>query len=69
MGVEHITRTMNKNTERGFTAHAHFYMIIAQFNHWPAEAIETPSLKLPTLRIMRLANAIPSLEFASISAL
>ena len=66
MGVEHITRTMNKNTERGFTAHAHVHMTISQSNHWQTGAIETPSLKLPTLRIPRLASAIPGLEFANL---
>jgi len=35
MGVEHLTRTINKITEREITAHAHVHMIISQFNHWP----------------------------------
>jgi hypothetical protein len=33
MGIEHLTRAMNKDSERGFTAHAHVHMIFADFNH------------------------------------
>ena len=54
MGVDTLTHTMNKITKRGFTAHAHVHRIISQFNHWPREALETITLKLPTLRILRL---------------
>ncbi len=63
MGIEHLTRAMNKGTERGFTAHAHVHRLLSQFNYWPHEALESNPLKLPTLRILRLASAIPGLEF------
>jgi hypothetical protein len=33
MGIEHLTRVMNKDSERGFTAHAHAHRLITQFNH------------------------------------
>jgi hypothetical protein len=33
MGIEHLIRIMNKDTERGFTAHAHVHRLLAQFNH------------------------------------
>jgi len=33
MGIEHLTRVMNKDTERAFTAHAHVHRLISQFNH------------------------------------
>jgi hypothetical protein len=33
MGIEHITRVMNKDTERGFTGHAHVHCLLFQFNH------------------------------------
>ena len=33
MGIEHLTRVMNKDIERGFTAHAHVYRLLSQFNH------------------------------------
>jgi hypothetical protein len=63
MGIEHLTRIMNKDTERGFTAHAHVHCLLSQFNHWPQEALESNPLKLPTLRILRLASNIPGLEY------
>jgi len=63
MGIEHLTRIMNKDTERGFTAHAHDHRLLSQFNHWPQEALESDPLKLPTLRILRLASNIPGLEY------
>jgi hypothetical protein len=63
MGIEHLTRVMNKDTERGFTAHAHVHRLLSQFNHWPQEALESNPLKLPTLRILRLASNIPGLEY------
>jgi hypothetical protein len=62
MGIEHLTRVMNKDTERGFTAHAHVHRLLSPFNHWPQEALESNPLKLPTLRILRLASHIPWLE-------
>ena len=33
MGTEHLTNAMNKNTQRGFTAHAHVHRLITDFNH------------------------------------
>jgi hypothetical protein len=33
MGIEHLTRVMNKETERGFGAHAHVHRLLSQFNH------------------------------------
>jgi hypothetical protein len=63
MGIEHLTRVMNKDTERGFTAHADVHRLLSQFNHWPQEALESNPLKLPTLRILRLASNIPGLEY------
>ncbi len=33
MGIEHLTRIMNKDTERGFTAHAHVHRLLSQYNH------------------------------------
>jgi hypothetical protein len=62
MGIEHLTRVMNKDTERGFTAHAHIHRLLSQFKHWPGEALESNPLKLPTLRILRLASNILRLE-------
>ncbi len=63
MGIEHLTRAMNKDSERGFIAHAHVRRLLSQFNHWLREALESNSLKLPTLRILRLASHIPGLVF------
>jgi hypothetical protein len=63
MGIEHLTRVMNKDTKRGFTAHVHVHRLLSQFNHWPQEAVESNPLKLHTLRIFRLASNIPGLEY------
>ncbi len=63
IGIEHLIRVMNKDKERGLTAHAHAHHLISQFNHWPQEALESNPLKLPKLRILRLASNMPGLEF------
>jgi hypothetical protein len=63
MGIEHLTRVINKDTERGFTAHAHVHRLISQFKHWPQEALESHPLKLPTLRIISIAGSMPGLEY------
>ena len=63
MGIEHLTRVMNKGTERGYTAHAHIHRLLSQFNHWPQEGLESNPLKLPTLRILKLASNIPGLKY------
>ncbi len=41
MGIEHLTLVMNKDTERGFTAHAYIHRLLSQFNHWAHEALES----------------------------
>jgi hypothetical protein len=69
MGIEHLTNAMNKNTERGFTAHAQVHRLITAFNHWPSEALETNHLKLPTLRIIRMASTLPGREFENLPSL
>ena len=61
MGIEHLIRNMNKDTERGYLAHSHALHILTQFNHWPTEALEPSPLKLPTLRIFHLASSIKGL--------
>jgi hypothetical protein len=33
MGIEHLTRVVNKDSKRGFTAHAHVHRLLSQFNH------------------------------------
>jgi len=60
---------MNKKSERGFTAHAHVHRLITNFNHWPSEALETNQLKLPTLRILRLASTLSRFEFENLPSL
>jgi hypothetical protein len=69
MGVEHIVTTMNKDTERGYLAHAHTLRLLTQFGHWPTEALESNPLKLPTLRILRLASTIHGLAMDNIPPL
>ena len=69
MGMEHLINTMNKDTERRFLAHSHTLRILTQFNHWPTEALEPNPLKLPTLRILRLANTVKDLELDNIPPL
>ena len=39
MGIEHLTRAMNKDSERGFIAHAHVHRLLTRFNQWPGEAL------------------------------
>jgi hypothetical protein len=50
MRIEHLIHAMNKDTEWRFLAHSHTLRILAQFNHWPTEALESNPLKLSTLR-------------------
>jgi hypothetical protein len=69
MGIEHLTRGMSKDTERGFTAHSLVHRLLSQFNHWPQEALEFNPLKLPSLRILRFASNIPWLEYDRLSRL
>ena len=61
MGIEYLTRVMNKDPERGFTAHAYVNRLLSQFNHWPQKTLESNPLQLPTLRILRLASNIANL--------
>jgi hypothetical protein len=63
MGIEHLTRVINKDTERGLTTHAHVHRLLSQFNQWSEEALESTPLKMSTLRILRLASNIPGLEY------
>jgi hypothetical protein len=63
MGIEHLTRVVNKYSERGFTAHAHVHRLLFKFNHWSRDALESNPLKLLTIRILKLASRIPGLEF------
>ena len=69
MRIEHHIKTMNKDTERGFLAHSRTLRILTQFNHWPTEALKSNPLKLPTLRILRLANNIKGLELDNLPPL
>jgi hypothetical protein len=69
MGIEHVKNAMNKNSERGFTARTHVPRIITNFNHWHSEALEINHLKLPTLRILRLAGTILGFEFENLPSL
>ena len=69
MGIEHLTRVMNKDSERGITAHAHVHRLLSEYNHWPWEALESNPLKFPTLRILRLTSHIPGLEFEGLPPL
>jgi len=69
IGIEHLTRSINKDTERGFTAHARVHRLLSIFNHWPQEALESNPLKLPTLRILKLASHISGLEYDNLPPL
>ena len=69
MGMEHLIRIMNKDTERGFTAHAHVHRLLSQFNHWPQEVLEPNPVQLPTLCILKLASHIPGLEYDNLPPL
>jgi hypothetical protein len=69
MGVEHPVTTMNKDTERGYLVHTHTLRLLSQFGHWPTEVLEYNPLKLPTLRILRLASTIPGLAMDNLPPL
>ena len=63
IGIENLRSVMNKDMERGLTAYAYVNRLLFQYNHWPHEALESNPLKLPTLRILRLASTIPALKY------
>jgi hypothetical protein len=69
MGVEHLVRTMNNDTDRGYLAHAHILRLLTQSGHWPTEALESNPLKLPTLRILRLTSSIRGLSLENLPPL
>ena len=70
MGIEHLIRTINKDTERGYLVHSHVLRILTQFTHWwPTEALESSPLKLPTIHVLRLANTIKGLELENLPSL
>jgi hypothetical protein len=67
-------RTLNLHNERRhgeriFIIQAHVHSLIFQFNHWPHEALESTSLKIPALRIPRHVSTILGLEFESLPSL
>ena len=69
MGIEHLLNNMNKDTERGYLAYSHTHRLLSQFNHWPNEALESNPLKLPTLRVLRLASTITNLSLDNLPPL
>jgi hypothetical protein len=69
MGVEHLVTAMHKDTERGYLAHAHSLHLLSQLGHWPTKALESNPLKLPTLRILRLARTIHGLAMDNLPTL
>ena len=69
MGIERLICTMNKDTDRGHLAHFHALRILTQFNHSHTEALESNPLKLPSLRILRLANTVKGLELENLPPL
>jgi hypothetical protein len=69
MGIEHLLNNMNKDTKRGYLAYSHTHRLLSQFNHWPNEALESNPLKLPTLRVLRLASTITNLSLDNLPPL
>jgi hypothetical protein len=53
MGTEHLVNISNKPTERGHIANMHNSRLLNTFQHWPPEALEHHSARLPTLRVHR----------------
>ena len=49
MGIEHLIRNMNKDTERRYLAHYHALRILTQLDHWPIEALESNRPMLPNI--------------------
>jgi len=69
MGIEHLTHIMNKDSERGFTAHAIVHRLQSQLGYWHLETLESNPLKIPTLRILRHSNTIPGVGFENLPPL
>jgi hypothetical protein len=59
MGIEHITKIINKPTDRGYIAYAHTKWIANTYRHWPKEAHEATQARLPTLRVLSYIRNIP----------
>ena len=53
MGTEHLINISNKPTKRGHIANMHSTRLLHTYQHWPPEAIEHHSARLPTLRVHR----------------
>ncbi len=69
MGTRHLLNSMNKNSETRYLAYSHTHRILTQFNHWPTEALESNPLKLPTLRVLRLASTITNIHLENLPTL
>jgi hypothetical protein len=69
IGIENLTRIINKDSERGYTAHAHVHRLLSQFGYWPLDALESNSPEILTLRIIRHASTIPGHEFENLPPL
>ncbi len=52
MGIEHITKVLNKPTERGHISYAHTTRVANTYHHWPKEAHEATQARIPTLRVL-----------------
>ncbi len=59
MGIEDLTNAMSNCSEREYLAHAHIKRLLNRFRHWPIEVLQSNPVKLPTLRILRMAEQIP----------
>jgi len=69
IGVEHLLRIRNKDTDMGYLAYAHTLRLLAQFGHWPTEDLESNPIKLTTLRTLRLACTIQGLALDNLPPL
>jgi hypothetical protein len=66
MGIEHVTKVINKPTDRGCIAYAHTEWIANTYHHWPKEAHEATQARLPTLRVLSYIRNIPGAELERI---
>ena len=69
MGIEHITQTLNKPSDRGHMAYTHTINVANTYQHWPIEAYEATQARLPTLRVLSYVRNVEGMELDNIPPL
>jgi len=66
MGIEHITKIINKPTDGGYIAYTHITRVANIYQHWPKEAHEATQARLTTLRVLSYPRNIPGADLEHI---